>query len=69
MDKTELFKCTSRRIYESPKMNLYSVESESFWTSSIITGGDVGGTGSDFPWVSGGGDAGGSADDFPWGNY
>lgn len=69
MDRTELKEYIFRRVYESPKINLYFVESESFLASSAGTDGDAGGTGSDFPWASGGGDAGGSADDFPWGTY
>lgn len=50
MDKTGLKVCVSRRVYESPKMNLYSVESESFLASSVGTGGDAGGSAEDFPW-------------------
>ena len=69
MRRTGLKVCVSRRVYESPKMNLYSMESESFLAFSTGTGGDAGGTGSDFPWASDGGDAGGSAEDFPWGGY
>lgn len=52
MNKTESFKCFSHHVYESPKMYLYSVESESFLASSVGTGGNAGGTGSDFPWAT-----------------
>lgn len=69
MSKTELFRCVSRRVYESPRMNMYSVESETFLSSSVGAGGDAGGTGSDFPWASGVEDAGEAAEDFPWGGY
>lgn len=66
MDNVELKKCVSHHVYESPRMDIFLVESETFLSSSVGTGGDAGGTGSDFPWASGGGDASGMGSDFSW---
>lgn len=68
MDKTGTFGCVSRRVYESPRMNLYSVEAECFLASSLGTGGDAGGIGNDFPWATDERDANVLPDD-SWGGY